>query len=147
MADNLNEFQLSEELDLVIWRLLPSGKFTTSSMYQALCKGPDLPIMKLLWKPLLPLKIKIFTWQLTRGRLPPNDQTRGGPSHGKCGLCGMLENVDHILFQCAMAKFMWSGVRTMFNVNWNPLSRQEWFSILDPFNQKTTRMLWIYFAA
>ena len=42
-----------------------------------------------------PLKIKIFTWQLARDRLPSTDQILKyhGPS---CALCGEEENVLHI---------------------------------------------------
>jgi hypothetical protein len=151
LLDNLQATQLTEELDKISWRLEPFGKFSTKSksMYQALCNGPTFPVTKLIWSPNIPLKIKIFTWQMFRGRLPSSDQihARGGPSDGNCVLCGRPENVDHIFFQCVIAKFLWSGVRVMFSVNWNPRSRQEWLEVLEPLNPKCKRMLWTYFAA
>jgi hypothetical protein len=95
------------------------------------------------------LSKKIFTWQMFRGYLPSSDQihARGGPADGNCALCGRPENVDHIFFQCVIAKFFWSGVRAMFSVNWNPRSRQEWLVVLEPLNPRCERMLWTYFAA
>jgi hypothetical protein len=97
----------------------------------------------------LPLKIKIFTWQLARGRLPSNDHIHawGGPSDGLCALCGQLENADHIFFNCILAQFLLSGVRDMFRVNWNPRSRQQWFQILDSLSAKSRCFVWIFFAA
>jgi hypothetical protein len=97
----------------------------------------------------MPLKIKIFTWQLARGRLPSNDHIHawGGPSDGLCALCGPLEIVDHIFFECILAQFLWSGVRDMFRVNWNPKSRQDWFQILESLNTKSRCFVRIFFAA
>jgi hypothetical protein len=132
----------------VSWRLEPSGRFSTRSLYRALRNGPKLPLTKLIWQPRIPLKIKIFTWLSCRGRLPSNNLIRSrGASDGNCALCGLPESVDHILFQCILAKFMWSGVRSMFGVNWNPRSLQEWFVILLTLNAQARRMIWTFFAA
>jgi hypothetical protein len=64
------------------------------------------------------------TWQLARGRLPSNDHIHawGGPSDGKCAICGVEGDVEHIFFQCVI---MWSGDREMFSVNWYPDSRLD----------------------
>jgi hypothetical protein len=119
----VQDLRLQEVPDRVSWRLEPSGRFSTRSLYRALCNGPKLPLTKLIWNPRIPLKIKIFTWLSCRGRLPSNNLIRArGASDGNCALCGLPESVDHILFQCILAKFMWSGVRSMFGVNWNPRS-------------------------
>jgi hypothetical protein len=133
----------------ISWRLKPNGTFSTKSLYLELCRAPEVPLMKPIWKAKIPLKTKIFTWELARGRLLSNDQilARWGPSDGKCALCGEDENVEHIFFQCDLAKFMWSGVREMFNVNWNPRSRLEWFMILRTLAPKAKCLIWIYFAA
>jgi hypothetical protein len=114
-----------------------------------LCKKPEVSLTKYLWDFAIPLKIKIFTWQLARGRLPSNDQilTRLGPSDGKCALCGDIEHVDHIFFQCPLAQFLWSGVREMFGVTWNPSSRLDWFTILDSLSSKAQRAVWTFFAS
>jgi hypothetical protein len=106
-------------------------------------------ITKYIWNFVIPPKIKIFTWQLARGRLPSNDQilAKHGPSDGLCALCGEVEHVDHIFFQCPLAQFMWSGVRDMLSVSWNPSSRVDWFRILDSLGERYKRMVWIFFAA
>jgi hypothetical protein len=58
LLDILQATQLPEEPDKISWRLEPSGKFSTKSLYQALCKGPTFPVTKLIWSPSIPLKIK-----------------------------------------------------------------------------------------
>jgi hypothetical protein len=146
---------LVEDIDLedvptsISWRLEQSGKFSTRSLYLALCKKPEVPLTKFIWDNHLPLKIKIFTWQLSRGRLPCNDQihARGGCADGLCALCGQVETVDHLFFQCPLACFLWSGVRDQFSVDWNPKSRVQWFAILNSLNPKTQRPVWVFFAA
>jgi hypothetical protein len=37
----------------------------------------------------------------------------GGPSDGRCALCGEWETCDHIFFNCHIAKFMWAGIREL----------------------------------
>jgi hypothetical protein len=71
----------------------------------------------------------------------PQILLRLGPSDGTCSLCGDIEHVDHIFFQCSLAQFFWSGVREMFGVAWNPRSRLEWFAILDSLNPKAKRAM------
>jgi hypothetical protein len=146
---NKMEIELEDVPTQISWRLEPSWLFSTRSLYLGLCKGHEVPLTKFIWNYPLPLKIKVFTWQLARGRLPSNDQiySRGGPSDGTCALCGHPENVDHIFFQCHLANFMWSGLREMFRVNWNLKSRQDWFAILGTLNSKAKCFLWTFFAA
>jgi hypothetical protein len=87
---------LVEDIDLdnvptsISWCLEQSGKFSTRSLYLALCKKPDVLLTRFIWDNHLPLKIKIFTWQLSRGRLPSNEQihSQGGRADGLCDLCG-----------------------------------------------------------
>jgi hypothetical protein len=42
---------------------------------------------------------------------------------------------------------LWSGVREMFSVNWNPRSRQDWIIILNSLAAKPRRLLWTFLAA
>lgn len=54
----------------VSWSRSPSGKFSVSSAYHALCCSPTILWTSPLWKAPLPLKIKLFVWQQLRDRLP-----------------------------------------------------------------------------
>jgi hypothetical protein len=60
--------------DSMSWGLENNGKFSVSSLYCNINQGPSLPHESMLWSAKLPLKIKIFLWQLAKGRLPSNAQ-------------------------------------------------------------------------
>jgi hypothetical protein len=107
---------LEDRPDRISWRLEPSSSFSSRSLYLSLCKKPEVSLVKYLWSYAIPLKIKIFIWQLARGCLPSNDQIldRFGPSDGNCVLCDNIEHADHIFFQCPLTH--WSGVRDMFRL-------------------------------
>jgi hypothetical protein len=94
--------------DQVSWGLEASGDISTKSVYYWLSLGGR--DHKLLGR-VVPLKIKVFLWQMLRGRLPLGDQLvkRRGPSDGNCALCGEREDCNHIFFECYLAKFMWAG--------------------------------------
>jgi hypothetical protein len=148
LCNLVDEIDLPDSPTRISWQLEPKGTFSTKSLYLELCKAPVVPLTEPIWNAKIPLKTKIFTWQLARGRLPSNDHIHawGGPSDGKCALCGVEEDVEHIFFQCVLAKFMWSGVREMFSVNWNPDSRLDWFTILSPLAPRAKRLIWNLFC-
>jgi hypothetical protein len=102
-----------------------------------------------IWKACLPLKIKIFTWQLAINCLPSSEQInhRHGPTDMFCVLCGQIESADHIFFSCGFAAFMWSGVRAMLQVTWNPTSFAQFFRIISELSPGHGRAVWILFVA
>uniref|UniRef100_A0A453S1I8 Reverse transcriptase zinc-binding domain-containing protein n=2 Tax=Aegilops tauschii subsp. strangulata TaxID=200361 RepID=A0A453S1I8_AEGTS len=53
---------LSQDPDTVSWSLSPSGEFSVSSAYQAMCRLLVLQWLSPLSKAPMPLKIKIFVW-------------------------------------------------------------------------------------
>lgn len=119
---------LSLSPDVTSWKLDPSGLFSTKSLYDRLATGEGQDELKALWKAKLPPKIKVFLWQLIRGRLPSGDQVqkRNGPGDGICPLCGVAEDLNHILFYCVSAQFMWSCFREVWGNDWYPTSFPEW---------------------
>lgn len=149
LSSMLEEILPEDAPDRVSWKFESSGIFSSRSMYRALCADPVVTCSKLIWEAHMPKKIKIFLWQLLRGRLPTNDHIhhRGGPSDGKCALCGAPENVEHIFFSCVLAQFSWSGVRAMLGVNWCPSNRVQWLGILEGFQGTTSKLMWLLFAA
>uniref|UniRef100_A0A453I113 Reverse transcriptase zinc-binding domain-containing protein n=1 Tax=Aegilops tauschii subsp. strangulata TaxID=200361 RepID=A0A453I113_AEGTS len=97
---------LSDYLDIVSWWLAPTMEFSVSTAYHALCQSP-------LWKAPLPLKTKIFVWQLLRDRIPLGTKVlkRHGPGDGMCPLCAVPETGTHILFPRTAARVLWTFVR------------------------------------
>ena len=103
---------LSQGPDVVSWRLNASGKFLVNSLYRALARGTQQQVATGLWKARLPLKIKIFIWQLCLDKLPTsvNIAKRNGPSNGSCAVCGEPETANHVFFHCHLARLR--GVRS-----------------------------------
>ena len=60
--------------DGVSWKLENKGLFSTKSLYRKLSQDPILPSSAEIWKARVPLKIRIFLWQLARDRLPSKFQ-------------------------------------------------------------------------
>lgn len=119
---DLTPVSLTKAREEFSWALDPSGCFSTKSLYLKLCEGAPMRHFVVLWKIAVPLKVCIFLWQLARKRLPTRVQIqrRHGPSNGICALCGSHEDVNHIFFECAFAKLMWSVVRELLPGSWNP---------------------------
>jgi hypothetical protein len=85
---------------------------------------------------------------MARGRLPASEMIKKchGPSDGICVPCAQPKDVDQIFFNCPLAQFMWSGLRSIFEVSWNPTCFSDIFGIFQRFKVKTRRFLWILFA-
>jgi mannosylglycoprotein endo-beta-mannosidase len=137
--------QLSDGPDIISWALEPSGKFSVKSLYRKLCQGTPRKHFSDIWKIAVPMKIRIFIWQLLRKRLPSNDniRRRRGPSSGRCALCSDWEDTTHIFFLCPLARFMWSAVRELLGCAWNPTCFAELYRLLDDLSGQTKRVLWM----
>ncbi|XP_071678265.1 uncharacterized protein [Lolium perenne] len=102
-----------------------------------------------MWEATVPLKIKIFSWQLALDKLPSGLQilTRNGPSNGQCPLCGAPEDASHIFFSCSLAIFAWSVTRQLLGCNWRPANFAQFHAILSSFSGYPRTLLWILFLA
>uniref|UniRef100_A0A453CBJ1 Reverse transcriptase zinc-binding domain-containing protein n=2 Tax=Aegilops tauschii subsp. strangulata TaxID=200361 RepID=A0A453CBJ1_AEGTS len=116
----LHEPDLSQPLDRLSWRLEPSGRFSTQSLYRAIAPSPSPAIFEYIWTIRLPLKIRIFMWQWIRGRLPSGVEVikHHGPGDGLCPLCGTEETLNHIFFSCVSAQFLWGCLREVIGGVW-----------------------------
>ena len=118
-------------------------------MYNFLSQGANIPHFRVLWEAKLPLKIKIFSWQLALDKLPSGMQlvTRFGPSDGRCSLCGNWENASHIFFECSKAKFASSVVRQALGMAWSPQNFSQLLPILANLLSRSGRLVWALFLA
>jgi hypothetical protein len=74
--------------------------------------GVTSRLARKLWKCSIPLKIKVFLWQVFQNRLQTGHQLkeRNWKGDDLCALCGAREDVDHLLFKCPLAEFLWAFV-------------------------------------
>jgi hypothetical protein len=135
--------------DRVSWALENDGEFSTRSIYLGMSQGATVTFFKDVWRTRVPPKIKIFLWQLIRGRLPSGEQLakRHGPSNGLCALCGEWEDCDHIFFSCHLARFMWAGARELLHCDWNPAGAGAFIATSQRLSGRLRRLVWFTFAA
>jgi hypothetical protein len=111
LQDVLGCCALTEGEDEILWGLSSSKRFTTSSLYIFLTTGGvDCKMAHQMWKCKIPLKIRVFMWQAFQNRVQTAQQLmamnwKGGEN---CILCGRPENIDHLVFECSLARFVWS---------------------------------------
>jgi hypothetical protein len=74
MVQHVQDVELVPGRDKVSWHLEQSGKFSVKSMYASLSLGATVAHFKDMWETNLPLKIKIFSWQLALDKFPPNNR-------------------------------------------------------------------------
>jgi hypothetical protein len=131
------------------WSLEASGRYSTRSTYLALSQGANVTSFKDVWRTRVPPRIKIFLWQLIRGRLPSSDQVakRMGPSNGLCSLCGDVEDCNHIFFNCSLAGFKWAGIRDIPHCDWNLAGAIEFLAITQGLSGPFHRLVWFTFTA
>jgi hypothetical protein len=142
-------FTFGNGKDKIRWHLNPAGKFSVQSLYAKLSQGASVAFHKDVWEAKVPLKIKIFAWQLILGRLPSSQQiaTRHGLATGNCVLCGTMEDAGHIFFTCSLAKFAWSSIRQILECNWSPANFPQFHAILSSLAGRARRLLWLLFLA
>jgi hypothetical protein len=63
-----------------------------------------------IWKCKVPLKIMIFMLQTFQNRIQIAQQLKARNWKGSalCVLCGQEEDVEHLLFKCPLAEFVWA---------------------------------------
>jgi hypothetical protein len=149
LCTEMAQVQLSEEKDKVLWHLEESGRYSAKSLYAKLSQGATVVHWRDLWQAAVPLKIKIFAWQLALDKLPSALQlaTRHGPSNGLCALCGSPEDASHIFFSCALAVFAWSVLRQLLGCSWHPANFAQFHHILSSLAGPPRRLLWLLFLA
>jgi hypothetical protein len=124
--DVLN-FSLSNEPDKISWIFEKSGRFSVKSVYNGLTKNDSGLYHKKIWKGKIPPKIKFFMWLLTNDAILTRDNLVkrkwvGDPS---CLFCDSAESVDHLFFQCPVAKVIWSIVAKCFGATNIPCNLQQ----------------------
>jgi hypothetical protein len=68
----------SSVADGISWSLNANGRFSTKSMYQHLERSLAGSHNKWIWKAKIPLKIKVFLWQLFQNVIPIRDNLKKG---------------------------------------------------------------------
>ena len=65
-----------------------------------------------MWKIKIPLKVRVFMWLMLKNSILKKDNLarRGWTRSKQCHLCGHDESVEHLVFQCSLARLIWQVV-------------------------------------
>jgi hypothetical protein len=109
--DRVQEVNLTDSQDRVIWRWLRDGAFSTASTYRVFFSGQHaIPGARLLHKTRAPGRCGFFIWLALHDRVWTSARRkRHNPQDDdRCALCDQQpETIDHLLVGCSFSKEIW----------------------------------------
>jgi hypothetical protein len=101
----IDGIQLSDEADRVRWKIGSSGSFRVKDLYLQL-RAQGTFLQKFLWKIKIPIKVRIFLWEMLKNSILTKDNLlkRGWIGNDQCDFCSEKEIINHLLFGCGLAK-------------------------------------------
>jgi hypothetical protein len=118
-------------------------------MYKDIMRREGIPRSCFNWKVKLPLKFKIFLWYLNKGVVLTKDNLvkRNWKGDERCVCCGAKESIQHLFFDCQMARLVWGAVSITFGFI-TPYSMSSMFGCwLKSFHSNVRKMMLIGVAA
>jgi hypothetical protein len=116
LVGNVLPVHLNDHMDSFRWTA--SKTFTVKSMYDDLVLRVGASVNCWTWKARIPLKIKIFLWYLKNGVVLTKDNLLKRQWKGctKCGFCVEQETIQHLFFDCPMARLLRGIVCCTFGI-------------------------------
>jgi hypothetical protein len=117
---------LSNQEDRIVWSLGKKG-FSVNSLYKKKMSDQVAMSCRFLWKSKLPHKIKIFIWLVVRNKILTKDnfKKRNWHDSGDCCFCGCAESIDHLFFNCSIARYVWRVIQVALNLDFIPKNTRE----------------------
>jgi hypothetical protein len=130
-------FSFKNEEDGISWKWGGNGQYTTKSVYDHLTKDDNGKDFQHIWKAKIPYKIKNFAWLMENNAVLTKDNMirRKWKGNPKCLFCDQNENLEHLFFQCSIARCVWGIVGTCLGATNIPGSIEqykEWIQNLLP---------------
>ena len=134
MVCEAKKMPLNENPDAISWSLNSGGRFTTKSVYKWLERDLSGRNYKWVWKAAIPLKIKIFLWQLFQDAVLTRDnmRRRNWPGNPVCSFCTNVETANHLFFACPLARTVWGVLGLTVGASCAP--RSIWQSLAWMYN-------------
>jgi hypothetical protein len=96
---------------------------------------------KWIWKAKVPLKLKVFLWQLCQDVVltRENMKKRNWPGAPRCSFCNLLESNNHLFFTCKIVRVVWGILGKALGTDCVPQSFWQavtWFHVFMPKREK-----------
>jgi hypothetical protein len=116
LVGSIIDVQLCEQEDSFHWTT--SKLFSVKALYKDLVVDSVSHLKLDAWKAKIPLKIKIFLWFLWKGVILTKDNLSKRQWKGctRCCFCREQENIQHLFFDCPMARLMWFAICVSFGI-------------------------------
>jgi hypothetical protein len=100
--------------DQLIWTYETNGVYSSKSMYALVnFRGVTPVYLPAVWDLKIPPRIQIFLWLLSQNKIMTRDnlRRRGIPKPMECSFCREFESVQHLFFDCIVARQVWGLVK------------------------------------
>jgi hypothetical protein len=108
---------LSSDIDSLLWTYSNSGVYLTRLLYAIINFRGVQPIhVPAIWKLILPPRVHVFTWLVMNNKIISRDnlKKRNLNKHETCVFCSCNESVQHLFFDCIVAKLIWNELADFF---------------------------------
>jgi len=118
LVNQVINVRLGDSEDSWVWTLDTKNIFSVKTMYNSMMLSGFLPRRFIVWKLKIPLKIKIFLWYLEKGVTLTKDNLikRKWKGNSLCCFCNNTETIQHLFFDCHVAKFVWNSIYFTFGI-------------------------------
>ena len=157
LLDCLNNLQLNHGLmDKRLWLPDSSHSFSSKSAFNKLRETINMNVFspfKMIWKSIIPHKVKVFAWLVALGRIDTCDVLQKKRPYcvlypSWCVLCKREEEtIDHLFIHCNFSSRIWWKVLKVFGLSWvvpgscyGLLSSQRSY-----IKEKETKIIWNHF--
>ena len=107
-SSNWPALLFSLEFDSLVWTLSSKGMFSLQPVYKFITFRGVLPIfIHAMWKLKVPPRIYFFLWLLSKEL---KCLARKNLDDTNCVFCTKKESVEHIFFECVVAKQLWQEI-------------------------------------
>ena len=116
--------------DIPIWKWNKSKMFSTKSVYEHLTKESSRNQFKHIRKARIPYKIKNFLWLVENNAILTKDNLlrRRWVDDPTCYLCLENETIQHLFFQCPVARIIWGIMGSCIGTNTIPCNIHQYKS-------------------
>jgi len=114
----MENIELKEEEDHILWSYNSSGKYSVQSLYTIINHRGVIPVfVHAVWKLHIPPRVQFFLWLLANNRVLTRDNLAKmrEVNDPTCFFCDEKESVSHLFFHYCVAKHVWEFISVWLN--------------------------------
>jgi hypothetical protein len=110
----------TDDEDSLIWTFNSKGTYSSQSLYKVInFRGIKSIFVPAVWRLKVPPRVHFFLWLLSKNKVLTRDNLsiRRKVDDPSCLFCCETETVNHLFFECAVAKQLWSYMSEVLSRN------------------------------